>query len=450
MKYKFRRFSSRFYEADGPSPLTIPEVSDGFERSEPTTGPGLRGVSYFTDEIPQGLYEIHLSLEALQDISCLFLFTGRKQLRECVSLKKGQRLERSFWQSAAEIIPRYHDESCPVRNLFFTYCTANPAAVKVGECYAEAETDRLAASEGKQDGAEAVFLCGDSTVTDHTGQLPYHPGACYAAWGQALPAFLSGRIAVENQAHCGLTTEDFIKEGHFEIVKRYIRPGNLCLIQFAHNDQKLSHLLADRQYPVNLKRMIRELRACQATPVLVTPLGRNIWKEDGSYLELLEEHTQAMKGVAAQMDVPCIDLHAFSVAFIRGKGMEEACNYFHPGDYTHTNEYGACVFAAWIAGELQRLFPKKIMLADRGNNPEASDPIDSCTPALSVSENWLEAFQPPKDLWKKLGQSGIQAASAQNTGDGAMQQGRREKFDAMEKSTANLLKVIQEAKEAGR
>lgn len=402
----------------------IPELSNGFDESQQSAAAGLQAVSFFTEEIPSGIYKLHIVLEALQDISCLFLFTGRKQLRACISLKKGERLEQSFWQSAAEIIPRYHSRSYPVQNLFFTYCTANPAAVRAGECYAEAFDVRADAETRR------IFLCGDSTVTDHAGTLPYHPGACYAAWGQALPAFLSGRIAVENQAHCGLTTEDFQKEGHFDLVKRYICPGELCLIQFAHNDQKLPHLLADREYPMNLRQMIRELRRCRAVPVLVTPLGRNIWKADGTYYELLGEHTQAMKEVAAEMAVPCIDLHAFSVDFIQRKGMEEAENYFHPGDYTHTNEYGAYVFAGFIARELYRLFPEEI----------------------SVRKLDPNGFRPPKNLWKKLGivcansHSGIQKSGGnrrERSGNG-----HREEFDAMEKSTASLLAAIQAAKAA--
>lgn len=53
-----------------------------------------------------------------------------------------------------------------------------------------------------------------------------------------------------------------------DIVKRFLRPGVFCLFQFGHNDQKLPHLLAHREYPVNLRRYVEEVRALGGIPVL--------------------------------------------------------------------------------------------------------------------------------------------------------------------------------------
>ena len=425
MRYYFQSFTHSKDLAD--SVLNIPELSDGFDIFLQPPVAGMVPVSYVTEEMPFGVYAVHIVLEAAEDMERLFLFTGRKQLRDVVSLRKGERYERTFYQSVAEIIPRYHEKVYPVRNLFFSYCVSEAGvnrgngngfgggmdsvsggstfhgAVKMGECYAE-----------QSDGIPVIWLCGDSTVTDQSSEIPYHPGACYASWGQALPAFLRGRAAVENQAHCGLTTETFRKEGHMAIVKKHIRPGDLCLIQFGHNDQKLPHLLADREYPVNLKRYVMEVRDAGAIPVLVTSLGRNIWKPDGSYHELLAEHVLAVKDVAQETGTACIDLHAFSVDMLKQKGMEASCGYFHPGDYTHTNEYGAYLFASFIAGELSRLFP------------------DIAGPAAKPVE-----FEPPKNLWSKLKQGNNRILG----------NGEKEQFDCMEKSTTALLEALRKAKE---
>lgn len=393
MRYVFRRFVR---EDD-----SVPELTDGFQKAPGSPEGGFPAFSFCTDRLPRGMYRLHIAFTARKDISRLYLFTGRKQLREILSLKKGERYENTFFQLVTEIIPRFYDRAYPVERLFFSFCGAEEGAVEPDDCYVEP------AAEGQR-----IFLCGDSTVTDHPGDLPYHPGACYAAWGQALPAFLTGDTAVENQAHCGLTTETFRQEGHLDIVKKYIRPGDLCLIQFAHNDQKLPHLLADREYPRNLERMIRELREKGAEPVLVTPLGRNIWNKDGTYRELLGEHTRAVKETGIREQVPVIDLHQFSVDFIRKKGMEAACSYFHPDDYTHTNEYGAYVFAAFMAGQLCRLFPDRLTVR------KAVD------------------FEPPAGLWKQL--------AGKKCGAGG--RGQKEEFDAMEKSVAALLAAVAAAK----
>lgn len=400
MKNQFRLF---IRETGGyPGNLVIPEVSNGFDVTLPPLPFGMVPVSLWSEPVPAGIYRVRIRLEALEDVERLYLFTGRKQLREILSMKCGQCLDQVYNLSLMEIIPRFREQSYPVEHLFFTFCTEHPGAIRV-----------KAEWEIPQDNITRIFLCGDSTVTDHASELPYHPGACYAAWGQAMPAFLKGNFAVENQAHCGLTTESFRDEGHFAIVKRRIRKGDIVLFQFGHNDQKLSHLLADREYRENLRRFARETREAGAYPVLVTPLGRNIWDGDGRYLDFLDEHARAVCRVAEEEDVPWIDLHGFSVDFIRKNGMGYSRSFFHPEDYTHTNEYGACVFGEYMAGRMSELFPG-ILKARKG----------------------VADFVPPDGLWEKLGLGGRRTDSGS----------QREQFDNMEKSTAELLRVLRKAK----
>lgn len=402
MKNQFRLF---IREAGGyPKSLVIPEVSNGFDVSLPPLPFGMVPISFWSEPVPAGIYRVRIRLEALEDVERLYLFTGRKQLREIFSLNQGQCVERVYDLSVMEIIPRFYEESYQIEHLFFTFCTKHPGAVKV-----EAEWEK------PKDKVTRIFLCGDSTVTDHASELPYHPGACYAAWGQTLAAFLEGDFAVENQAHCGLTTETFRQEGHFEIVRRYISEGDICLFQFGHNDQKLPHLLADKEYPENLRRFVREIREMGACPVLVTPLGRNIWDGNGEYVDLLRDHAWAVVQVAEETKVPWIDLHGFSVDFICGKGMGPCRSYFHPEDYTHTNEYGGWVFGEFVAGKLSELFPQVLTRKDS---------------AIT--------FVPPDGLWEMLGLGGRQSGS----------ESQREQFDNMEKSTGELLRVIEEAKRA--
>lgn len=174
-EYRFQQFDRKksIQEAKGDF-LWIPELSDGFDPSLPQgePGSGLIPVSFFTEAVPFGIYQISLEFTAEADISQLFLFTGRKQLRKICSLKKGERFSAVYYQSAAEIIPRYQEKAFPVSHLFFTICTRHPKDIRLGECSAVSFPNA---------NPFRIFLCGDSTVTDHTSQLPYHPGACYAA-----------------------------------------------------------------------------------------------------------------------------------------------------------------------------------------------------------------------------------------------------------------------------
>lgn len=415
-------------EEAGPRKLwnLVPELTDGFD---PTLSPppsGMDPMSFFTEKVEPGIYRIHIHLEAIKDIQRLYLFTGRKQLRQVLSMKKGDCFSAFYIQSAAEIIPRYQEDVRPVDHLFFTLCTDDPSSLKVGSCYGE-RTD-IGDPRGPV-GPVRIFLCGDSTVTDHASAIPYDPGACYGAWGQALPAFLPG-AAIENQAHCGLTTEDFLKQGHFSIVVHHIRPGDICLFQFGHNDQKLPHLWADRDYPANLRYLVEAIREKNAHPVLVTPLGRNIWSHDGTYPDLLEEHAQAVQKVARETGTPCIDLHGWSVRKIKETGMGPARDYFHPGDYTHTNDYGAYLFGSFMADRLIRLFPEKLGGTGAGKEVPTID------------------FVPPKGLWEELQAAAANADRKKEAGTPST--GTQEQFDAMERSSTGLLAMIAKAREDSR
>ncbi|MCD8105900.1 MAG: GDSL-type esterase/lipase family protein [Lachnospiraceae bacterium] len=198
-----------------------------------------------------------------------------------------------------------------------------------------------------------IYIAGDSTVTDQSADYPYAPGTSYAGWGQMLPAYLTDDVAVSNHAHSGLTTESFREEGHYAIVEKYIRKGDYCLFQFAHNDQKLDHLKAQGGYRQNLERYIRECREKGAYPILVTPLARNTWKgSDGSYNDLLAEYAGVCKEIGSELQVPVLDLHARSMEWIMQNGREAVRTSFFPDDYTHTNDYGAYRMAGYVADEL--------------------------------------------------------------------------------------------------
>lgn len=407
MKILFQQFDRNRKEImdDFSDVCMIPEVSDGFDASLASDVPGMMPVSLCSEKVSFGIYAVHVVLEALEDVEELYLFTGRKQLREIVTLKKGQCLSRVYYLSAAEIIPRYYDSVYPVTRLFVTFCTEKPECIRVHECTAQPAEDTV-----------RIFLCGDSTVTDHSCEIPYHPGACYAGWGQDLLAFLTGEVTVENQAHCGLTTESFRTEGHFELVRKHIHKNDFCLLQFAHNDQKLAHLMADRGYTDNLHAFLDEVRECGGRPVLVTPPGRNIWNADGTYLELLDAYANAVKKLAEKTGTPWINLHEYSVKLIKKMGMKRSRDYFHPEDYTHTNEYGAYRLAEFLAKELEKLFP------DRIHCKKEEKPF---------------LFEPPADLWDSMNKTASRVAASD----------QKEQFDRMEKSTSDLLEVIRAAKE---
>ncbi|MCM1025459.1 MAG: GDSL-type esterase/lipase family protein [Roseburia sp.] len=248
-----------------------------------------------------------------------------------------------------------------------------------------------------------LYIAGDSTVTDQSAEYPYEPGACYSGWGQMLPAFLDGRIAVSNHAHSGLTTASFRSEGHYDIVRRFLRPGDYFFLQFGHNDQKLQELLAEGGYRENLLRYIGECRQVGVYPVIVTPLARNSWKgNDGTYNDLLAEYAAVCRRTGEQEGVPVLDLHARSVEYILREGLEAAKDSFHPGDYTHSNDYGAYRFAGMVAEEIRRVCGDWTQDGCLQGSDSQDSGQESCPQGVRIGESSSPQDNRPQDAYRFL------------------------------------------------
>jgi len=263
------------------------------------------------------------------------LFTGRRRIAAIQTLSAGTSVTIETQINVTDIIPRGQTERKQDT-------TVNISLIGAGI--------RLSSVTLTSNTVPTVYVAGDSTVTDQSGDYPYRPEHCYSGWGQAFPMYLNTSAALSNHAHSGLTTESFRNEGHHDIVLEAIRPGDYFFMQFAHNDQKLDHLKAEGGYRDNLIRYINEIRSLGAFPVIVTPLARNTWKGvDGTYNDLLEAHANACRRIADEYQVPLIDLHKASTSYIISHGLEDSRRLFYPGDYTHTNDYGAVMMAGFVA-----------------------------------------------------------------------------------------------------
>ncbi|WP_071130501.1 rhamnogalacturonan acetylesterase [Enterococcus timonensis] len=345
----FTKFNSS--KSNGRSP----EISDGFDykngqaysfaESALPIAP-LDPVSWWAQGETGQTYQITVEITALADCKTIFLFSSRKQLRALFALKKGKTRQFQFFQSLSAIMPDFSNEKLVMDQLFVSVATQKPENLLV-EVFAEVQN------------SPRLFLAGDSTVTDQVAPLPYIPALAYTSWGQSLPLFLNGTLAIDNQAHSGLTTESFMQQGHLSIVEEYIRPGDWCLFQFGHNDQKLPQLKAATGYRKNLLTLIDIVRQKGGRPVLVTPQARNTWK-NREYLDLLVDYANEVKLIGQKLSVPVIDLHRASLDFWQKLGQVEATKYFPIGDLTHTNEYGSWEMAQIVARQLVSYFEEEL------------------------------------------------------------------------------------------
>ncbi len=290
----------------------------------------------------QGQYRVTLTLASGEPMRDVRIFSGRRRLMEAAPLlEAGKQHVFSMAADVSDIVPRGQTEVFSDRTLDLTVTADRP-------CISRVTVETL--------DCPVVYIAGDSTVTDQSGEYPYAPETCYAGWGQMLPYFLTEEAVVSNHAHSGLTTESFRQEGHYGVVEKARKAGDYMLIQFGHNDQKLAHLQAREGYWDNLTRYIEESRAAGVFPLLVTPLARNTWKGGGGgYNDLLEKEAGACLDLGEKLHVPVLDLHGKSRALILERGLEASKPYFFPGDYTHTNDWGALLMASFICEEIRRV-----------------------------------------------------------------------------------------------
>ena len=300
-----------------------------------------------------GNYRVKLTLTARAEEEQFLIFHGCRHLVWKGSVRQGAVLSICFSANVSPIIPNG-------KTMAFEKSALDIAVV--GHCPA---LDFVSIAPIN---VPTVYLAGDSTMADYGAEYPYNPAACYGGWGQALDLYLDGGVTVCNHAHNGRSTETFRNEGHFDLIQKQLRPGDYVVFQFGHNDQKHPHLQAYNGYPENLRRFIAEIRAKKALPILATPIARNTWTEQNGtlvYNDLLHDHAQACIALGKELNVPVLDLHKSAMDEIIRLGRDASKIYYHEGDWTHTNDYGAVRAAGYAAAELRFLgnaFPEYLPL----------------------------------------------------------------------------------------
>jgi lysophospholipase L1-like esterase len=216
-------------------------------------------------------------------------------------------------------------------------------------------------------GAATIHIAGDSTAADYAPARYPQSG-----WGQFLRCALDDATTVRNHAVGGRSTRTFIGEKRLERIQSEIKAGDTLLIQFGHNDANTVKIerYADPMgaYRTNLARMIAVAKSAGAQPVLITPVTRRNW-QDGRVKADFTPWSDAMRALAAELDVPLIDLERESGAWVQEAGEEGSKLYFlhHKAadgilafpkgitDDTHFSEIGARGIAEIVARNLKAL-----------------------------------------------------------------------------------------------
>ncbi|TWT37405.1 putative rhamnogalacturonan acetylesterase YesY [Posidoniimonas corsicana] len=210
-----------------------------------------------------------------------------------------------------------------------------------------------------------LYVAGDSTAAN---------GADGArGWGRHLGKFFDAeRVQVENRARGGRSSRTFVTEGLWEQIRSELKPGDVVLIQFGHNDggrindprrargslpglgeetSEIDNEQTGRHEVVHtfgwyLRKMIDETRAAGAEPVLLSLTVRNIWK-DGHVERGSGRYGRWTREVAEAENTPFIDLTSIAADKYERMGQAEVGKLF-PRDHTHTGDDGALLNARLV------------------------------------------------------------------------------------------------------
>ncbi|HEX8549994.1 MAG TPA: rhamnogalacturonan acetylesterase [Abditibacteriaceae bacterium] len=201
-----------------------------------------------------------------------------------------------------------------------------------------------------------LFLIGDSTVNNGTkGQQ---------GWGTSLaPFFDTAKINILNRARGGRSSRTFLSEGLWAKVLEEIRPGDTVLMQFGHNDggsprtsyraslkgnsdetQEFANPQNGQNEPVHsfgwyLRKYVADAKAKGATPIVLSLVPRNDWKE-GKVLRASEGYGKWAREAAAAGGAAFIDLNTIVANYYDALGQEQVKAFF-PHEHTHTDAAGA-------------------------------------------------------------------------------------------------------------
>lgn len=201
-----------------------------------------------------------------------------------------------------------------------------------------------------------LYLLGDSTVCDQSGEP-------YASWGQMLTAMVGGGAVVANHGESGESVSASNDRGRFAKILGDIRPGDLFIVQFGHNDMKdkLRDPQASLKYRDGLIAWVKAVQAKGASAIIVTPMERHNFV-NGHIAASLEDYPQMARDAARLSSAGLIDLNALSTTLYEAFREEPSWALFkHDADGTNRDITHHSPFGAW---ELARLIAAGIAQDD--------------------------------------------------------------------------------------
>ena len=233
-----------------------------------------------------------------------------------------------------------------------------------------------------------VYLVGDSTMANKVRQVFPETG-----WGMPLSTFFDTTVVIDNRAQNGRSTRTFLAENRWQPIVDALQPDDYVFIQFGHNDESANYpdrYTSPEEYRQNLVTFVTGTRRKKGRPVLLTPITRRRFDKDGHVMETHVAYSKVTAEVAAQYQVPLIDLDKMSRELVQQFGVEnskllflELAPHDHPNypygrhDNTHFTELGARKMAQLAVSQV--IAQKLPLLSDRLAQPTAKNAVPPAT-----------------------------------------------------------------------
>lgn len=220
-------------------------------------------------------------------------------------------------------------------------------------------------------GAPTIFMIGDSTMANK----PVIPAYPERGWGQMLPVYFQDGVRIDNRALNGRSSKSFRDEGRWQPVFDKVQPGDFVIIQFGHNDEKdqdpTRYTTPFGTFKENLARYIREAHERGAKPILATSVARRKFDGQGRLQDTHGDYIIATRQVAAEQNVPLLELNTRSSELLIKMGVEESkrlYDWIPAGEFakapdglkddTHFNAYGASRMCDLAVEEIKNAAPE--------------------------------------------------------------------------------------------
>ena len=222
----------------------------------------------------------------------------------------------------------------------------------------------------------SLFLVGDSTVRNGRGDGANNQ----MGWGEPFVAYFdTSKINVVNRAIGGRSSRTYITEGHWAETLALIKPGDVVLFQFGHNDsgalddaarargtikgvgdesQEIENPILKKHEVVHtfgwyMMQYVEDTKAKGAIPIICSLVPRKTWK-DGKIVRGADSYGGWAREVAEKQHVGFIDLNEITARKYDALG-EAAVEPLFGDPHTHTTLAGAVINAESVVSGLKAL-----------------------------------------------------------------------------------------------